>query len=160
MSDLTEVEYALLFVEGVAGRSWDEALEDRDGVIGYFENEKKTDKRVVELECSKKETELSLSGETRRTAVAKIRIKSWTRWYSDKLAELASAFLETVDSPWRTVYGPDGSIWFGTGPDCELKDDPRTMCRIIEDLWPEMFLRETAENGDGLLNGMRPPENP
>ena len=156
MSELTEVEYAFMYVEGVAGRTWEEAAEDRDDVIEYFMHEKETDKRVLEVECSKEETELDLSGETRKAAVAKIRMKSWVGWYSNELAKASSAFLEVVKPPWRDVYGPDGSLWFGTGPDRETESDPRAMGRIIEDLWAEKLLRETVERGDGPLGGKRP----
>lgn len=154
MADLRDTVYTLMYVEGVAGRTWEDAAEDRDGAVGYFTGQKEKDSRVLEVRYETYETELELTGEKRKAAVAKIRLKSWVRWYPDVMAKECMVFVESDELAWRTVYGPDGEVWFDEERDQDGADGKEPdMKKIVEDGWSEHFLKETAKGG-GVLNGI------
>lgn len=158
MADLLDVRFTVMLVEGVAGRTLEEAVADLDNIVEYFEEQKNEDERVFEVEHETYETELELSGETRKAAVAKIRMKSWMRWDIGRLAKACSAFVETDELAWREVYGPDEMVWFDEELDPD-KDTERTpdIKKIVEDGWPKHFLIETARGG-GVLSGEKPEQ--
>ena len=148
-----------VFVEGVAGRTWEECVRERNLVAvfqkSYWEDIKRHTGQTGEL--STRETELRLNGETRRAALLMAEMPVGHAPTSEEAAAADAEWLYTFvrrDFEGRyAMYDPHGELWC----DGELGPDTPSAEEIIEDGWAEHFLKEVAENRlPALLAGEKP----